>query len=121
MPRFVVLAHDHPTMHWDFMLENEAALRTWRLARPPTETRPIMAEALADHRLAYLDYEGPVSGNRGTVIALDRGEYALLTDDRRVIEIALRGVLLRGRARLNRLSDSDLWEYQFTPEVLNQK
>ena len=117
MLRFVVLTHDHPVLHWDFMLQNEAVLRTWRLARPPTETLPIAADAIADHRLAYLDYEGPVSGNRGSVVAFDRGEYSLVTEDGNVIEVELQGVRLRGRARLKRLSELDRWEFQFTPHT----
>ena len=117
MPRFVVLTHDHPVLHWDFMLENEAVLRTWRLARPPTETGPITADAIADHRPAYLDYEGAVSGQRGTVVAFDRGEYSRLMDDGNVVEVDLRGAKLRGRAWLKRLSEIDRWEFQFTPDT----
>ena len=98
------------------MLENEAALRTWRLALPPTEMRPIPAEALNDHRLAYLDYEGPVSGDRGTVAAFDRGHYSVLTDDRNFVEILLRGNTLRGRAQLKRVPEFDQWEFQYTPQ-----
>jgi hypothetical protein len=114
MPRFVVLTHDHPELHWDFMLENEATLRTWRLARPPDETGPIAADAIADHRLAYLEYEGPVSGSRGTVSAFDRGEYSLLQDDGYVVEVELQGDRLRGRASLKRMPGSDRWEFMFT-------
>ena len=36
MPRFVILEHDHPRLHWDLMLQTGDALRTWRLASPPT-------------------------------------------------------------------------------------
>jgi hypothetical protein len=118
MPRFVVLTHDHPRLHWDFMLENEAALRTWRLERQPTETGPIAAEALAVHRLEYLDYEGPVSGNRGTVSAFDRGEFALCQDDGDLVEVELRGAKLRGRARLQRLPQSGAWQFEFAPEAI---
>ena len=39
--------------------------------------RGFPAEALPDHRLIYLEYEGPISGDRGTVVAWDRGEYRL--------------------------------------------
>ena len=116
MPRFVVLTHDHPVPHWDFMLENEAVLRTWRLARPPTESRPVVADSIADHRLAYLDYEGPVSGDRGTVVTFDRGEYSWLTEDANVIEVDLQGIRLRGRAGLKRF-EFDRWEFQFTPDA----
>lgn len=115
MPRFVVLIHDHPVLHWDFMLEKEAVLRTWRLARPPVESGPIAAEPLADHRLAYLEYEGPVSGDRGSVRRYDWGESSLLeeTTDRLVVE--LNGTLLQGKAVINRLDSPAIWEYSFTP------
>jgi len=97
------------------MLEKEAVLRTWRLDRPPTQPGPIAAQAVADHRLAYLDYEGPVSGGRGTVQAFDRGEYSLLTDDRLIIEVKLQGDMLRGRATLKHLPDSGRSEFTFCP------
>ena len=73
MPLFVVLQHDYPTLHWDFMLEAGKSLRTWRLMSPPTQDSEVGAEPLANHRLRYLDYEGPVSGDRGHVARWDAG------------------------------------------------
>lgn len=75
MPRYVILTHDHPFLHWDFMLEAGGVLRTWRLLDEPAAGRTGRAEALADHRVAYLDYEGPVSGGRGSVARWDHGTY----------------------------------------------
>jgi hypothetical protein len=75
MPRYVILTHDHPFPHWDFMLEAEGVLRTWRLLAEPAARQSVPAERLADHRLAYLDYEGPVSGGRGSVARWDHGTY----------------------------------------------
>lgn len=115
MSRFVVLIHDHPVRHWDFMLEKEAVLRTWRLAREPLEPGPIDAEALVDHRLAYLDYEGPVSGNRGSVCRFDRGEYTLIEETAERIVVDLCGAVLRGNAVLERSGDSIAWTFMFTP------
>jgi hypothetical protein len=37
----------------------------------------VLAERLADHRLDYLKYEGPVSGDRGEVRRLDAGNYRM--------------------------------------------
>ena len=34
MPRFVILEHDHPSLHWDFILEVGEVLWTWRLSAP---------------------------------------------------------------------------------------
>ncbi len=89
MPRFVVLTHDHPVLHGDFMLEQPQTLRTWRLIKPPEPGCLMDAELLADHRLAYLDNEGPVSGGRGEVRRWDRGEYEIIesTAERLVVRL----------------------------------
>jgi hypothetical protein len=100
MPRFVILEHDHPTLHWDLMLETSAGLRTWRLAAPPALAAIVAAEPLGLHRVAYLEYEGPVSGNRGTVKRWDRGEYVPLLDNDTNVEVELRGERVCGRATI---------------------
>ena len=101
MPRFVLLEHDHPSLHYDFMIEWGDVLRTWRLDRIPSETASIPAEPLADHRSAYLDYEGPVSGNRGEVSRIDRGEYEILAESRTSLEVRLTGDRIIGTAILS--------------------
>jgi hypothetical protein len=63
----------------------------------------VEGERLADHRLAYLDYEGEVSDNRGTVTRVAAGEFELIseTTDRlsvRLTKGALHGVLTIGPA-----------------------
>ncbi len=97
MPRYVVLEHDHPFLHWDFMLEAGTALRTWRLAAPPQPGTSVAAEPIGDHRAAYLDYEGPVSGGRGTVTCWDAGTFAWEGD----VAVRLEGGRLCCRARLD--------------------
>src|SRR5436309_2648504 len=112
MPRFVILEHDHPTLHWDFMLEAGTALKTWRLAKAPaTEGESIAAEPLGDHRIAYLDYEGPVSGGRGEVRRWDRGDYELLSDmNGPAVQIMLSGQRLMGMAVLRKMDA--MWSFQ---------
>lgn len=90
MPRFVILEHDHPVRHWDLMLETGSILRTWRLAEPPRPGSVITAEATFDHRLHYLDYEGPVSGDRGTVTRWLAGTYEILREAVDRVEISYR-------------------------------
>ena len=98
MPQFALLEHDHPVLHWDFMLECGDVLRTWRLDAIPQTDGEIGAEALPDHRIAYLEYEGPVSGDRGHVHRIDRGNYELLRDESGKLEVELNGQRLQGRA-----------------------
>ena len=88
--RFVILKHDHPFLHWDLLLEEESSARTWRLLRKPCLSEPIAAEPLAPHRLMYLDYEGPVSENRGHVERVLAGTYEQdsSSDDRCRLKLA---------------------------------
>ena len=89
MPRFVILAHDWPTPHFDLLLEAGAVLKAWRLLAEPVG--PVPAEPNFDHRLLYLEYEGPVAGNRGTVRRWDGGTFEG--------EIGVRVCLTGGRIR----------------------
>jgi hypothetical protein len=75
VPRFVILEHDWPTVHWDLLLEAGPALKAWRLLAEPGPGRTVPAEPNFDHRLVYLDYEGPVSDGRGAVSRWDAGTY----------------------------------------------
>jgi len=110
---FVVLQHDHPRgLHFDFMLETGDVLRTWALAEEPTDGLAIDAEALPDHRRAYLEYEGPVSGDRGTVICWDRGEYELVAESEGELIAALHGKKLQGTATLSH-AGNERWQFTF--------
>ena len=102
MPRFVILSHDHPFPHWDLMLEAGESLRTWRLRSQPEAEGEIDAEELGAHRLAYLDYEGPISGGRGTVTRWDHGTYEW--GEAKKFEVFLKGVRFQGWVVLRRAS-----------------
>jgi hypothetical protein len=97
MPRYVILRHDSPQgLHFDFMLEWGAALKTWQLSVEPRAGCETIARPLPDHRLAYLDYEGPISGDRGRVAQWDSGEYALISESPERWQVMLRGRKLNG-------------------------
>jgi DNA polymerase Ligase (LigD) len=114
MPRFVVLEHDHPALHWDLMLEAGDVLKTWRLAEAPVLGRPIDATALADHRVMYLDYEGPISGDRGTVLRWDAGLFEEEADSMpEARALTLHGSRIAGRVRLERIEGTS-WRFQWT-------
>ena len=82
MPRFVILLHEpgpasSQPEHFDFMLETheQTFLATWRWDRIPTQSTTFHAIQLPPHRLAYLDYEGTISGGRGRVTRRVTGLY----------------------------------------------
>ncbi len=58
------------------------SLRTW--ATPVidgwTQDFSIMCHALVEHRIRYLDYEGEISGGRGSVTRVVAGEYLVIDD-----------------------------------------
>lgn len=107
MPRFVILRHELPPSqdrisHFDFMLEMGSVLRTWSHLEMPAEGTTIRFDALPDHRLAYLEYEGPVSDNRGTVKQVETGHYETVEESETLWRLRLKGRLLCGLLSLQR-------------------
>ncbi len=120
MLRYVVLDHEMPPQnarprHWDFMLEWGDVLRTWALAEPPQPNCSIAADPLSDHRTAYLDYEGPVSSDRGHVTRWDAGTYEIISQSRRELVVLLAGGKLVGRATISATSAGMLPSWHFIP------
>lgn len=121
MPRFVVLYHECPgdrprPSHWDFMLEAGGALRTWALSCAPDGLTEQVADELPDHRIAYLDYEGPVSGDRGQVTRWDTGDFRWQLDESEIVVIELNGARLRGSATLVRDTNNlQRWRFSWSP------
>jgi hypothetical protein len=113
MPRYVILEHDHPILHWDFMLETGPILRTWRLATAPAPGQVISALFLSDHRLVYLDYEGPLSGGRGKVSRWDSGIFDWLSHQESDVAVHLHGERLQGAATLRQIKGDD-WTFVLT-------
>ncbi len=114
MPRFVILEHDWPTPHWDLLLEDGEVLLAWRLLAEPAAQTTVAAERNADHRKLYLDYEGPISGNRGSVTRWDTGEFEWRRRAENEIEVAVMGEKLMGVVRL--LREAESWRAEFRKE-----
>lgn len=118
---FVILVHTGfgPT-HCDLMLQQGPTLLTWRLAADPAVLAAgnrCPARRIQDHRLAYLDCDGPVGGGRGRVRRLDAGSWQLLRRTSRRWEFRLAGGRLKGRFCLRRAGEgTDQWEFAPTPD-----
>jgi len=125
MPRFVLLYHECPRgydrpSHWDLMLEAGDSLRTWALLQLPrgweaarshsvsifpacaavSPESSVDAEPLGDHRRDYLEYEGPISGERGQVTRVDAGSFETLSESRQHWHVELCGERLSGQVTL---------------------
>ena len=100
MPRYVILEHDHPRLHWDLMLEAGDVLRTWAIDAPVVAGADLPARALPDHRRIYLDYEGDISENRGTVRRIDRGTYESRVWGEDYVRVLVQGDQLVGEVEI---------------------
>ncbi len=84
--RFVILRHvGHGEDHYDLMFADGDVLATWQVPVSPVELsagESVPAVQLPDHRLAYLAYEGPVSGGRGRVSRACEGTYDNISRDK---------------------------------------
>lgn len=113
MLRYAILTHDWPHLHWDFMLEQAGVLKTWRLDFEPVSNKWITATPLPDHRIEYLNYEGPVSGNRGEVTQWDAGTYAISSKFPRETWVLLSGN--RGKWQVRMIEELEKSLVLFTP------
>lgn len=126
--RFVLLRHEMPEgsdrpSHDDLMLERDSDLFTLELLEPLSSGVVASARELPPHRKHYLDYEGAISSNRGSVRRIDRGALTIerWSDDR--MEAKLAGESLVGRLTLDRQSSvgdaPPLWRVTFRADVLS--
>ena len=104
--RCVVLRHEsHGETHFDLMIEAGAALATWQFASSPAQLAAggaLSCRRLADHRVAYLDYDGPVGGDRGHVTREDSGSCTVMSQTDAVWQLDLHGQTMRGSYTLVR-------------------
>jgi hypothetical protein len=118
--RFVILEHTgtasyKPGVHWDLLCEEGETLRAWEFPEPLTVLRQKV-HALPAHRLIYLDYEGPITGDRGSVRRIAEGTYLLLRETATEWVVRLNGKTFHGELRLSRETPEQLiWEAVLAP------
>jgi DNA ligase D-like protein (predicted 3'-phosphoesterase) len=126
--QFVIHKHDARTLHYDFRLEVDGALRSWAVPKGPSTdpSEKRMATPTEDHPMSYADFEGvipPEDYGAGTVLVWDTGSFRNLgTDDGDEVPIGqaldgghatiwLDGHKLRGGYALTRIrtGDDEAW------------
>jgi hypothetical protein len=127
VPRWTLLHHALPdgSSHLDLLLApdddvdpaarpDERRLVTFRLGRAPAPdlADPLDVERAPDHRSLYLDYEGKISGGRGTVRRVDGGTWW----PERVSPDEVVGLIRLGggdrRLRIVRVDDGGRWRLE---------
>jgi DNA ligase D-like protein (predicted 3'-phosphoesterase) len=114
-PRFVIQKHAATTVHYDFRLEVDGALRSWAVPKGPSTDPRVkrLAVEVEDHALQYGNFEGVIgsgSYGAGAVIVWDTGSYRNLDAERSMAEsivlghvkVWLEGKKLRGGWTLQR-------------------
>lgn len=121
MGRTVLLRHDLPdgSWHYDWLISPPPSpeprglicFRVWERI-DSAEVRQFRAERLPDHRAMYLDYEGPVSGGRGTVIRVAEGKMKVEVDGDG--ELVVSGELGAARGRWTGTATAGTWTFART-------
>lgn len=97
--RYVILHHEGiAEPHFDLMIETApgGALFTWRVPCWPIDAGTQLIQ-LGEHRRDYLEYEGPVSGNRGRVkrIAAGAGSMKWISSCECELQLGSAGLVFR--------------------------
>lgn len=127
MPRYVLLRHDVPPSfgrpsHWDLLLENGTECLAWALDDLPaawavklqisSSSASVTALGLRPHRPFYLNYEGPISGDRGSVYRVAAGEFEWELNSASHVRLRLCAGTLVGRCELEYVADQ-VWRLSF--------
>jgi DNA ligase D-like protein (predicted 3'-phosphoesterase) len=99
--RFVIQEHQARSLHWDFRLEMDGALKSWAIPKEPPLDPGVkrLAVQVEDHSLEHIDYQNQIpegQDNAGSVKIWDRGVYELLSRAENKLILKLRGERMHG-------------------------
>ncbi len=110
---FVVQKHWASSLHYDFRLQLDGAMKSWAVPKGPSLDPAVkrMAVQVEDHPLAYAAFEGTIPAKQygaGKVIVWDTGTWKPLSDALRAyregnLKFELQGHKLRGKWVLVRI------------------
>ena len=99
---FVVHKHHASHLHWDLRLEMNGTLKSWAVPKEPPKTKGVkrLAIHVEDHPLEYAKFKGTIPEGHygaGKVEIWDKGNYELIDEDPKKIEIEMKGKKLKGK------------------------
>ena len=102
LPVYVIQEHHASHLHWDLRFEEDGALKSWALPKPPpkTEGQKRLAVSVPDHLLEYALFEGEIpEGNygAGTVTIWDKGTFEIEEKTPKKWIVNIQGGKLQGR------------------------
>ena len=114
MPRFVIQYHKTDRSHYDLMLERGGELVTFSIYHPlDFESRDTYPAVLKDpHPMEFLEYEGPLAKEGGSVTIWDSGTYAAGSWKKLDIRVKLHGRKIKGSFRIH--CESEIGKYYLT-------
>ena len=117
--RFVIHYHESENSHYDFMLENNESLDTWQISEASIHKliafKEISAEKIFNHRKKYLEYEGPISCDRGRVEIFDSGEYCNMKESADSFTIDITGEKIKGSLYIKQKSKTKIYSFLLSP------
>ena len=131
MSRFVILSHQpgprlqNQDVHADWMFEHRGSLLTWATPVPQSFDghQQLLAFRLPNHRLHYLDYEGSIEGDRGSVKRLLFGSCQISFLNEEQLETAITwqiadqqpasAIVRLQRNRVLDEADREAWDLEF--------
>jgi DNA ligase D-like protein (predicted 3'-phosphoesterase) len=125
-PIFVIQQHDARSLHFDFRLEINGALKSWAVPKGPSTdpSEKRLAIPTENHPMEYADFEGVIPEGQygaGTVMVWDKGTFENLKskDGNTVsleqsyqdgkIEVFLKGEKIYGGYALIEMKNRDSW------------
>jgi len=122
LPVFVIQKHAATSLHYDFRIEVDGAMRSWAVPKGPSldPSDRRLAMPVEDHPMSWNEFEGVIGPGygAGTVIRWDEGEYRNTTPDAAAMAEALdagyarfvlEGKKLRGEWSLRRMGGDRGW------------
>ncbi len=103
--------------HYDLFVRDNDYLLTWEFQHHPMDIPTQSVLQLANHRLEYLDFSGPLSGDRGILHPIDSGECSWLHRQPDRLILSFQGMQVCGTLYLTRVDcQKPCWNSQFIKE-----